>query len=152
VVPVNGGCIAGPGGSTLQSWDVERGKTYRLTLSNVIECGLAGTAATINVRVENSVAGHVDLVATLVAVGTYICDYTVPLNAACSGPIACCTVAGQVGSGIFLTRSDGGSAQAQLRVATFAAACLNPTVVTAPGCGLVPTEKRTWGAVKSIYR
>jgi hypothetical protein len=34
VTPVYGGCVSGPTGGTVQAWDVERGDTYTLTLTN----------------------------------------------------------------------------------------------------------------------
>lgn len=152
VVPLDGGCVAGPTGNSVQFWDVEPGKTYRLTITNVTECGNGGTAPTINVRVNNSAGGNVDLVATLIAPGTYVFDYTVPLTAACTGPIFSCTTPGRGGSGTFVQRNDGETFQSHLRAATFGPGCTNPTEVPGPGCSTVPTRSRTWGSVKAIYR
>lgn len=152
VTPLDGGCVAGPTGNSVQFWDVEPGKTYRLTITNVTECGNGGTAPTINVRVNNSAGGNVDLVATLIAPGTYAFDYTVPLTAACTGPIFYCTTAGRGGSGTHVHRNDGEKFQAHLRVATFGPGCTNPTEVSGPDCATVPTRSRTWGNVKAIYR
>ncbi len=36
------GCVSGPTGGAVQSWDVERGDTYTLTLSNVTDCAQRG--------------------------------------------------------------------------------------------------------------
>src|SRR6185369_9445014 len=74
VVPTDGGCVSGPTGATVQFWDVEPGKTYELTISNVTEC----TGPTINVRVNSASSGNTDLVATLVVPGTYKFSYTLP--------------------------------------------------------------------------
>lgn len=152
VVPLDGGCVAGPTGNTTQFWDVERGRTYQVTISNVTECGNGGTAPTINVRVNNSAGGNVELVATLVAPGTYVFTYTVPLTSACTGPLFYCSTPGRGGSGLFVQRNDGVSFQAHLRAATFGPGCTNPTEVPGPGCSTVPTRSRTWGSVKAIYR
>ena len=79
VVPTDGGCVSGPTGASVQFWDVEPGRTYELTISNVTECANGGTGPTINVRV-NSSTGNTDLVATLVVPSTYKFTYTLPAN------------------------------------------------------------------------
>src|SRR5438034_433184 len=71
VVPTDGGCVAGPSGPAVQAWDVEPGKTYEITISNVTECANGGTDATLNVRVNSTSSGNTDIVATLVVPGTY---------------------------------------------------------------------------------
>ena len=150
VVPTNGGCVSGPTGSSVQFWDVQPGKTYELTINNVTECGNGGTAPTINVRVNGS-TGNTDLVATLVAPGTYKFSYTVPVNGVCTFPIFYCTTPGQNNSGIKVNRNDGANFQAHLRAAAFGPGCTNPQPILS-GCGLVPTRPSTWGKLKSIYR
>src|SRR6185436_14206404 len=90
VVPTDGGCVSGPTGSSVQFWDVEPGRTYELTISNVTECANGGTGPTINVRV-NSSTGNTDLIATLVVPGTYKFTYTLPANGVCTFPIFYCT-------------------------------------------------------------
>src|SRR5215467_12946638 len=35
VVALDGGCVSGPTGPTVQFWDVQPGKTYQVTISNV---------------------------------------------------------------------------------------------------------------------
>src|SRR5262245_23000777 len=76
VVAVDGGCVSGPTGNTTQFWDVQPGKTYQLTITNVAECGNGGTDATIGVRVNSSTSGNVDVVATLVSTGTSTFSFT----------------------------------------------------------------------------
>jgi len=152
VVPTNGGCVSGPTGSSVQFWDVEPGKTYQLTISNVTECANGGTGPTINVRVNSSSAGNTDLVATLVVPGTYTFTYTLPANGTCTFPIFYCTTRGQNNSGIKVNRNDGANFQAHLRAAAFAPGCLNPQPILGSDCGLVPTLQSTWGRLKSIYR
>ena len=152
VVPTDGGCVSGPTGPSVQFWDVEPGRTYELTISNVTECANGGTGPTINVRVNSSSAGNTDLVATLVVPGTYKFTYTLPANGACTFPIFYCTTPGQNNSGLKVNRNDGANFQAHLRAATFAAGCTNPQPILGRDCGLVPTRPSTWGKLKSIYR
>ena len=151
VVPTDGGCVSGPTGSSVQFWDVEPGRTYELTISNVTECANGGTGPTINVRV-NSSTGNTDLVATLVVPGTYKFTYTLPANGVCTFPIFYCTTPGQNNSGIRVNRNDGANFQAHLRAAAFAPGCTSPQPILGGDCGLVPTRSSTWGKLKSIYR
>lgn len=152
VVPTDGGCVSGPTGSSVQFWDVEPGRTYELTISNVTECANGGTGPTINVRVNSSSTGNTNLVATLVVPGTYKFTYTVPANGVCTFPIFYCTTPGQNNSGIRVNRNDGADFQAHLRAAAFAPGCTNPQPILGGGCGLAPTLPSTWGKLKSIYR
>jgi|SRR5262252_2465658 len=151
VVPTDGGCVAGPSGPTVEAWDVEPGKTYQITISNVSECGNGGTAATINVRVNSTGSGNTDLVATFVSPGVYTFSYTVPVGATCTMPIFYCTTPGNNATGIFVIRNDGGPFQAHLRAATFGSGCSNPTPLIGPDCGAVPVRPRSWGQVKAYY-
>ena len=152
VVPTDGGCIAGPSGPFVQSWDVEPGKTYQLTISNVSECGNGGTDATIDVRVNSTGSGNTDLVATFVAAGTYTFSYTVPPGATCTMAILYCTTPGVGSSGLFVNRNDGAPYQAHLRASTFSAGCTSPVPILGPDCQVVPVHPRTWGQVKAFYR
>jgi hypothetical protein len=151
VVPTDGGCVSGPTGSSVQFWDVEPGRTYELTLSNVTECANGGTGPTINVRV-NSSTGNTDLVATLVVPGTYKFTYALPANGVCTLPIFYCTTPGQNNTGTRVTRTNGANFQAHLRAAAFASGCASPQRILGSDCGLVPTRPSTWGRLKSIYR
>ena len=148
VVPVDGGCLSGPRGRSVQSWDVEPGKTYTVTIDNATECGNFGTDSTLGVRVNSSLSGNTHIVATRVAPVTYQFEYTVPANAGCTMPVFHCTVAGAANSGSFTRRSDGGSHAAHLRAATFGSACANPRDV----CQLTPARADSWGRLKTIYR
>jgi len=152
VVATNGGCVSGPTGTTTQFWDVQPGKTYQLTITNVAECGNGGTAATINVRVNSTGSGNTDLVATLVSPGTYTFSFTLPANATCTFPIFYCTTPGQGNSGLKVIRNDGGNFQAHLRASTFGPGCTNPTPITGTGCIDTPVRSATWGMVKTYYR
>src|SRR5215510_12374503 len=51
VQPAGGGCISGPTGGSVQSWDVQQAQSYRVTLSNVTDCAAGGTAGSIQVMV-----------------------------------------------------------------------------------------------------
>ena len=152
VVPTDGGCVSGPTGLTTQFWDVEPGKTYELTISNVTECANGGTDPTLNVRVNSANTGNTDIVATLVVPGTYKFTYTLSANAVCTLPIFYCTTPGQNNSGIRVNRNDGANFQAHLRAATFDVGCTNPLPILGGDCAIVPTRPSTWGAVKSFYR
>src|SRR5262249_10958107 len=99
VVPLDGGCVSGPTGASNQFWDVQPGKTYKLTLPNVTECGNGGTAPTINVRVNSSGSSNTELVATNTSPGTYTFSYTLAPNATCTFVIFYCTTPGQGNSG-----------------------------------------------------
>ena len=152
VVAVDGGCVAGPIGPSVQFWDVQPGKTYELTISNVLECANGGLDATLNVRVNSSVSGNTDLVATFVAAGVYKFQYTVPANGACTFPIRYCTTPGDNSSGILVFRADGGLFQAHLRAAAFTGPlCTLPVPIDA-GCDVTPSRSATWSQVKSFYR
>ena len=152
VVPTDGGCVSGPTGPTVQFWDVQPGKTYQLTISNVAECAHGGTDPTLNVRVNSSCCGNTDIVATLVSPGTYQFSYTVPVNGVCTFPIFYCTTPGQSNSGLNVDRNDGAPFMAHLRAASFGPGCTNPTPILGGECAIVPTHPSTWGKLKSIYR
>jgi hypothetical protein len=152
VVPTDGGCISGPTGASVQFWDVQPGKTYQLTISNVAECGNNGTDATINVRVNSTGSGNTDIVATMVSPGVYTYSYTVPAGATCTMTLFYCTTPGKNNTGLFVDRNDGGSFQAHLRVSSFGAGCTNPTPILGPDCQSVPVRPSTWARVKSYYR
>jgi len=148
VVAVDGGCLSGPMGPSVQFWDVQPGKTYTLTIRNVTECANGGTVPTLGVRINSSISGNTDIVATRVGPGTYQFDYLVPANARCTLPIFHCTIAGAGNSGSFTRRGDGGSYQAHLRAASFGPACANPQ----EACQLTPARSHSWGRLKTIYR
>lgn len=156
IVPVDGGCIAGPSGNTSQKWDVEPGKTYTVTLTGVTECGNGGTDATINVRVNGVNLGtenqNADLIATLVAPGVYQFDFTIPADASCTLPIFYCTTPNVASSGLLAWRDDGGAWGVHFRASTFGPGCTNPEEIQGPNCNIVPNKASTWGQLKSIYR
>jgi hypothetical protein len=152
VTPVGTGCVSGPTGPAVQAWDVEPGETYTLTISHAVECGNGGTDPTINVRVNSTTHGNTDIVANNVGVGVYEFTFTMPTDAVCTFPIFYCTTPGDNSSGMFVTRNDGGMFQAHLRAASFDPGCTNPHELKGPDCMTVPTDNKTWGQVKSLYR
>jgi hypothetical protein len=161
VTPVNGGCVSGPTGATVEAWDIEPGYTYTLRLTDVTECANGGTDATLDVRVNSSIPGHeyTDLVAAYVSPGVYEFDFTLPENAWCTLPILYCTTPGEwLESGLFVIRHDGASNSqgvpfaAHLRASTWSEGCVAPTMILGPECGAVGTEESSWGAVKTIHR
>ena len=151
VTSVSGGCVSGPTGPFVQSWDVEVGETYRIQISHVTECANNGTDPTLNVRVNSTVVGNFDLVATNVGPGVYEFDFTLPMDALCTLPIFYCTTPGDGSSGLFVWRDDGAPWQAHLRASSFQPGCTYPTELIGPDCGPVPTENSTWGAIKTLY-
>ena len=152
VVPVDGGCLAGPTGPAVQAWDVQPGRTYRLRLEGVWECTGGGTAATLDVRVNSTSSGNTDAVAVQVAAGTYEFDFTMPANCVCTFPLFYCTSPGAANTGLRVLRADGESFQAHLRASTFGPGCTDPQPLLGGDCLAVPTRVSTWGAVKGIYR
>ena len=154
VTSVDGGCLQGPDGNTVQSWDVERFHTYTLTITNVFDCANSGMDPTINVRINSSTPGfeYTDLVAAWVAPGVYRFNYTLPAGAWCTFPLFYCTIPGDwLTSGLRVRRSDGGNFQAHMRASLFGAGCTNPDMIIGPECGAVPTETSSWGAIKVLY-
>lgn len=150
---VGGGCVLGPNGGSVQFWEVEPGKNYDLTITGVTECGNGGTDATINVRINSSSAGNMDLVASKVVDGTYEFTFPVPQGAVCTMPIFYCTTPGLTSSGLrVITKDAPEEFQAHLRMASFGGNCLNPTGIAGSDCLLTPTRSRTWAQVKSFYR
>ena len=148
VAAVDGGCLSGPTGPAVQSWDVQPGKTYTVTLGDATECANGGTDPTLGVRINSSLSGNTDIVATRVAPGTYQFQYPVPADARCTMPDFHCTTAGAANSGSFTRRSDGGSYQVHLRAASIGSACTNPQDVCRP----TPARPHTWGRRKTSYR
>jgi hypothetical protein len=142
----------GPTGPAVQAWDIQPGKTYTLTISNVTECANGGTDATLNVRINSTDGGNIDLVATLVVPGTYQFNYTAPATITCTLPIFYCTTPGNASTGLFTRRSDGGAYQAHLRAATFGPGCTNPQEILGTDCGATKAQNSTWGRLKTIYR
>lgn len=154
VTPLDGGCVSGPDGgpSAVQQWNVQPGSTYRITISDVVECAEGGTSPTLNMRLNSGSAGNVDVVATRVAVGTYQFDFTVPSNARCTMPINYGTLPGQSETGFRVYRSDGIDKQAHLRMVAFGSGCASFTGSPGSECLVTPTRVSTWSKVKAIYR
>ena len=150
VVANDGGCVSGPTGPAVQFWDVQPGKTYQLTIQRVTECGHGGTDATINVRLNSSTTGNIDVLATKVSTGTYTFAFMMPANANCTFVIFYCTTPGQPNTGLMVVRNDGGMFQAHLRASTFGPGCTSPTPIN--GCTTVPVRPSSWGALKVHYR
>ncbi len=130
VVPVDGGCVSGPTGNNVQSYDVVQGKTYTVTLEQVTDCANGGTDATIQVMVKNSDTGNVCYTATNVALGKYTFNVVMPPNACNTSPIDYCTDNCNPSTGLRARRGDGGCAQVHLRAATFGPGCTAPVTDT----------------------
>ena len=152
VVPTDGGCVSGPKGPGVQIWDVEPGKTYELTITGVLECANGGTDPTLDVRVKSSSAGNTDLVATLVAAGSYKFSFTLPNDVVCTMPIQYCTTPGDMNTGMFVRRNDGDDFQAHLRASSFGPGCSLLNALIGGDCAASPTRMSTWAKIKSFYR
>src|SRR5206468_1416629 len=121
----------------VHAWDVQQGKTYRITLTNMDDCANGGTDATIQVMVKNTNTGNVCVTATKTVDQTYVFDFTMPLSATQSAcgtyPIDYCTSNCDPTTGIRARTEDGDDKQAHLRAATFGPGCSSPVEDT--NCG-----------------
>ena len=121
VTPVNTECIAGPTGNGVQSWDVQEGGTYEVTIAGVTDAGNGGTDPSIPVLVKNSSAGNQCLTAFQDGVGVYKFTITMPANACNTFPITYGSC--DPDAALFARRNDGGNFQSHLRAATFDGSC-----------------------------
>ena len=122
VAPNDGGCVHKTvnNDESVESWDVQQGKSYTVTLANITEC----SGETIQVIVKSSESGNTCVTATSTGnTGEYTFDYTMPANACNTLPILYCTDNCNPNSGYFVRRSDGGEKQAHLRAWTFGLGC-----------------------------
>jgi len=121
VVPVNTECVSGPTGGSVQSWDVQEGGSYDVTIAGVTDAANGGTDGTLQVLVKNSSSGNQCLTAIQQAPGVYKFTITMPANSCNTFPI-------QYGSceeneALFARRNDGGNFASHLRAATFDGSC-----------------------------
>jgi hypothetical protein len=121
VTPVNTECIAGPNGNAVQSWEVQQGGTYEVTIAGVTDAGSGGTDPSIPVIVKNSSAGNQTLTAFQDGVGVYKFTITMPANACNTFPITYGSA--EENDALFARRNDGGNFQSHLRAATFDGSC-----------------------------
>lgn len=121
VTPVNTECIAGPNGNAVQSWEVQQGGTYEVTIAGVTDAGNGGTDPSIPVIVKNSSAGNQVLIALQDGVGVYKFTITMPANACNTFPITYGSA--EEKDALFARRNDGGNFQSHLRAATFDGSC-----------------------------
>lgn len=144
IVPLDGGCV-GPGvGSNVVQYDVQQGKTYRLTLVNVTDEGAGGTAPTINLMVKNSDIGNTCWTANQTAPGTYVVDVTMPLSSCNTFPLRYGTFTNCSGNpGRELKSDNGGCNNVHLRAAQFGPGCSNPT--SDVDCGLTTSVSHDLG-------
>jgi hypothetical protein len=153
VVPVGSGCVSGPNGPSVQSWDVEPGQAYTVTITDVTECANGGTDPTLNIRINGTYTGNFELIATNVGPGTYEFEVTLPEDAICTYPIFYCTTPGVNNSGYLVIRNDGGGFQSHLRASSFGPGCTNPVELGGELCdGQVSVDESTWGSVKVLFR
>lgn len=123
VVPVNTECVSGPTGNGVQSWDVQEGGTYEVTIAGITDAGNGGTDATIEVIVKNSTTGNQCLTAFKQSTGVYKFTITMPANACDTFPITYGSTGCDESTSLFARRNDGGNFQSHLRAATFDGSC-----------------------------
>jgi hypothetical protein len=123
VTPVNTECIAGPTGNGVQTWDVQQGGTYDVTIAGVTDAGNGGTDPTIEVIVKNISSGNQCLTAFLQAPGVYKFTITMPAESCNTFPITYGSTGCQESTALFARRNDGGNFQSHLRAATFDGSC-----------------------------
>ena len=155
VVPIglDPGCVDGPNGESVQSWEVQPGKSYMLTIVEATDCDNVAGNGSIGVRINSSSVGNTDRVATPTGVpGEYVFTFDVPANAQCTMPIFYCTTPGLSNTGLKVWRRANDEFQAHLRMASFAPDCASFTAINGGDCLAVPTRSLTWGQVKKIYR
>ena len=149
VVPQDAGCVAGPtGNASTESWDVEPGRTYRLTFADITNCANGGTDATISIMIKNTFIGNACYTASFVSTGVYQMDYLVPNNTCETSPIKYCVTSCKPTTGFDVGKQDGSGGNAHLRAAAFAANCSAPSQIT---CN-TPVQPSTWGSIKVLYR
>ncbi|MBI1853274.1 MAG: HYR domain-containing protein, partial [Planctomycetes bacterium] len=131
VTPLDGGCVYQDSVPTtaVERWDVQQGKTYRVTLSNLTDRAHGGTDSTIKVLVKSSSNGNQCLTATKQSTGVYTFAVTMPPNACLTYPIQYgvegCSES--TDESFIARRADGAEKASHLNAATFGAGCSNPT-------------------------
>jgi hypothetical protein len=123
VVPVNTECVAGPTGNGVQSWDVQQGGTYDVTIAGVTDAGNGGTDPTIEVIVKSSNNGNQCLTAFQQAPQVYKFTITMPADACQTFPITYGSTGCDPSTALFARRNDGGNFESHLRAATFDGSC-----------------------------
>ncbi len=149
--PVDPGCVAGPvpQPGNVENWWLEQGRTYSITLADVIDCANSGTDSTIIVEVvgldKNS---SVFMIATKTAPGRYIFDFTMPSNGCGSYQVKYCLFCIETTDGFVAGKQDGSGGESDLFPGLFGAGCTYISPIECP----MPTEPSTWGGIKSVYR
>src|SRR6185503_11621338 len=88
VTPVNTECVSGPTGNGTQSWDVQQGGTYEITIAGVTDAGNGGTDPTLPILIKSSNTGNMCLTATKGdGDGVYTVIVQMPTNACQTYPI-----------------------------------------------------------------
>ena len=123
VVPVGTSCLSGPTGNGTQSWDVQEGGTYVVTIAGITDAGHGGTDAQIEVIVKSSNTGNQCLIADKLATGTYSFTITMPADSCETYPITYGSTGCDPSTATFARRNDGGNFQSHLRAANFDGSC-----------------------------
>ena len=121
VVATGTSCVAGPTGNGVQTWDVQQGGTYEITIAGVTDAGNGGTDPTIPVLVKSSNTGNQCLTATKSDDGVYTFTITMPSNSCQTYPITYGSCDPK--DAIFARRNDGEGFQSHLRAANFDGEC-----------------------------
>src|SRR4030095_11234892 len=130
VVATGSACLAGPNGNSVESWEVQQGGTYEVTLANVTDAGNGGTDPTIEVIVKSSNTGNQCLTAFNQGPGVYTFTITMPNNACQTFPITYGSTGCAENTAKFARRSNGEEFQSHLRAATFDGSCNLTGLVT----------------------
>jgi hypothetical protein len=135
VAGVAGSCVqlttVGVGPNALQNWEVEKGGTYLITLTNVTEC----TGASIQVLLHSGNFGDECVTATNNAPQQYTFLWTVPEYACRTLTIQYCTTGCNPLSGWTARQPNGTNTQlGHLRVSRFGPGCTNPVPTTEYEC------------------
>jgi len=122
VAPTGTDCIAGPTGNGTQSWDVQQGGTYEITIAGITDAGNGGTDPTLPVLIKSSNTGNMCLTATKGDTdGFYTVIVQMPTNACQTYPITYGSC--DPSDALFARRNDGNEFQSHLRAATFDGSC-----------------------------
>lgn len=149
--PVDPGCVGGPidAGGNLENWWLEQGRTYTITLADVIDCANMGTDSTIIVEVVGLEKNtSVFMIATKTATGEYVFDFTMPSNGCGSYQIKYCLFCIETTDGFVAGKQDGTGGESDLHPGVFNQDCTIWSPVECP----MPVESSTWGHIKSLYR
>jgi hypothetical protein len=121
VTPIDGGGLHFDGGTDGNKWDVQQGKAYKITLTNVLDAANGGTDPSMEVMVKSSSANNSNqcFTATKVSTGVYEFTISMPATACNTYPILYGTTACAPNSGLKALSIPTNDKATHLRAATF---------------------------------